>query len=120
MPYAISICILQPRRDFEFPFCKVDLPKGSSEKCKKRVFDAVSMVEVIEHLENPRHTLRQIKLLLKDRGITFYLHADASCLYSRRRFFFSYEMAVVSQRSQKSALMRCNPLIFRDAIFILR
>ena len=94
MPYATSVYILQPRKDLEFLFRKVDLPKGSSEKCKNRVFDAVSMVEVIEHLESPRHTLRQIKLLLKDRGITFYLHADASCLYSRRRFFFSYEIAM--------------------------
>ena len=92
MPYAISICILQPRRDFEFPFCKVDLPKGSSEKCKKRVFDAVSMVEVIKHLENTRHTSRQIKSLLKDRRITFCLHADA--LYLWLRFFFADEMAM--------------------------
>ena len=75
-------------------FCKVDLHKDFSEKCKKRVFDTVYMVEVIKHLENPRHTLRQIKSLLKDGGITFCFHADASCLYSRRRFFFAYEMAM--------------------------
>ena len=48
MPYAISVYILQPRRDLEFLFRKVDLPKDSSEKCKKRVFEAVSMVEVIK------------------------------------------------------------------------
>ena len=71
MPYAILVYILQPRRDLEFPFRKVDLPKDSSEKCKKRVFEAVSMVEVIKHLQNPRHTLRQIKSLLKDKGIIF-------------------------------------------------
>ena len=87
VPYAISVCILQPRRILELPFCKVDLYKDFSEKCKQRVFDAVYMVEVTKHLENPRHTLRQIKSLLKDGGITFYLHADASCLYSRPRFF---------------------------------
>lgn len=46
------------------------------------VFEAVSMVEVLKHLENPRHTLHQIKSLLKNRGITFYLYADASYLYS--------------------------------------
>ena len=67
-------------------FRKVDLPKDSSAKCKKRVFEAVSMVEVIKHLENPRHTSRQIKSLLKDRRITFCLHADASYLWLR--FFF--------------------------------
>lgn len=81
MPYAISVYILQPRRDLKFPFRKVDLPKDSSEKCKKKVFEAVSMVEVIKHLENPRHTVRQVESLMKDREITFSLHADASYLY---------------------------------------
>ena len=92
VPYAISVYILQPRKDLEFIFRKVDLPKDSREKCKKRVFEDVSMVEVIKHLESPRHTLRQIKSLLKDRGITFCLHADA--LYLWLRFFFADEMAM--------------------------
>jgi hypothetical protein len=94
VPYAISVYILQTRKDLEFPFRKVDLPKDSSEKCKKRVFQAVSMVEVIKPLENPRSTLRQIKSLLKDIRITFCLHADASYLYLWLWFFFTDEMAM--------------------------
>ena len=35
VPYAISLYILQPRKDLEFLFRKVDLPKDSSGKCKK-------------------------------------------------------------------------------------
>lgn len=99
VPYAITACDLQSRRDFEFPFHKVDLNRDFSEKFETNEFDAVSMVEVIEHLENPRHTLRQIKSLLKDKGIVFISTPNASGLYSRLRFFFTGEMAMFTDNA---------------------
>jgi 2-polyprenyl-3-methyl-5-hydroxy-6-metoxy-1,4-benzoquinol methylase len=57
-------------------------------------FDAVSILEVIEHLENPRHIFRQIKLLLKKGGVVLLTTSKASGLYSRLRFFFTGEMAM--------------------------
>lgn len=95
-PYTVTACDLHPKGPFEFPFCKVDLNQDFSEKFEKEGFDAVSMVEVIEHLENPRHTFRQILSLLKSRGVILITTPNASGLYSRLRFFFTGEMAMFS------------------------
>src|SRR5215467_2107991 len=57
VPYQVTACDLEPRDGFEFPFHKVDLNKDFSELFDKESFDAISLLEVIEHLENPRHTL---------------------------------------------------------------
>jgi len=57
------------------------------------------MVEVIEHLENPRHTLRQTKSLLKKAGVIFLATPNASGLYSLIRFFFAGGMAMFTHQS---------------------
>ena len=65
VPYEVTACDLQPREGFDFPFRKIDLNQDFSELFPTDRFDAVSMVEVIEHLENLRHTIRHAKALLK-------------------------------------------------------
>ena len=87
MPSAITACDLQPRRGFDFIFTRWIRIETVSEKFKKYEFGAVSRVEMIEHLENPRHALRQIKSLLKDEGILFIPTLNASKFYSRLGFF---------------------------------
>lgn len=99
VPYEVTACDLQPREGFDFPFRKIDLNQDFSELFPTERFDAVSMVEVIEHLENPRHTIRQAKALLKKGGVIFLTTPNASGLYSRLRFFFTGEMAMFTDGS---------------------
>lgn len=99
VPYDVTACDLEPREGFEFPFRKVDLNQNFSELFPAEAFDAVTMVEVIEHLENPRHTIRQVKSLLKKGGIIYLTTPNASGLYSRLRFFFTGEMAMFTDQS---------------------
>ena len=49
------------------PFVSVDLNSNFSERVG-RTFDAIVAVEIIEHLENPRHFFRQCFSLLKPGG----------------------------------------------------
>jgi SAM-dependent methyltransferase len=60
-------------RDFNFrladiPFSHVDLNRNFS-KSFKRTFKLVCMSEVIEHLDSPRHVLREMRALLDDDGL---------------------------------------------------
>src|SRR5258708_562992 len=51
-------------------------------------------MEVIEHLENPRHSFRQIRALLKNDGLVLLATPIASGLCWRLRLFFSGHMAM--------------------------
>jgi 2-polyprenyl-3-methyl-5-hydroxy-6-metoxy-1,4-benzoquinol methylase len=83
-----------PNERFEFPYYQVDLNQNFSGRLGNGGFDAVSIMDVIEHLENPRHTFRQIKSLLKKGGVVLLTTPNASGLYSRLRFFFTGQMAM--------------------------
>src|SRR5438270_2049878 len=102
--YAVTACDFQvrqsplgqgvPKERFEFPYHQVNLNQNFAETLGNGGFDAVSIMEVIEHLENPRHTFRQIKSLLKKGGVVLLTTPNASGLYSRLRFFFTGQMAM--------------------------
>jgi 2-polyprenyl-3-methyl-5-hydroxy-6-metoxy-1,4-benzoquinol methylase len=49
-------------------------------------FDAVTAIEVIEHLENPRHLLRQAKQVLKPGGFMFVTTPNIECVPARLRY----------------------------------
>lgn len=96
--YLVTACDRdEPNERFEFPYYQVDLNQDFGDKFRKEDFDAVCLVEVIEHLENPRHTIRQIRPLLKERGFLFLTTPNASGLYSRLRFFFTGKMAMFTE-----------------------
>jgi 2-polyprenyl-3-methyl-5-hydroxy-6-metoxy-1,4-benzoquinol methylase len=64
--YSVTACDVEAPTDrFYFLWQVVDLNRNFGETFGKAQFDAVSIIEVIEHLENPRHVFRQIKSLLK-------------------------------------------------------
>ncbi len=48
-------------------FKKMDL--DSDWKIKSESAELITATEIIEHLENPRHFIREIKRILKDKGI---------------------------------------------------
>jgi SAM-dependent methyltransferase len=92
--YSVTFCDIKPQGEFEFPYRQIDLNKNFADEFSNQQFDAVCLVEVIEHLENPRHTFRQLRSLLKKGGVVILTTPNASGLYSRVRFFFTGQMAM--------------------------
>jgi 2-polyprenyl-3-methyl-5-hydroxy-6-metoxy-1,4-benzoquinol methylase len=108
--YLVTASDLEPRHGFEFPYRPVDLNQNFGEKFSGETFDAVSMVEVIEHLENPRHVFRQIRALVKPGGIVLVSTPNASGLYSRVRFFFTGQMAMFTDNDYAIGAGHITPL----------
>jgi SAM-dependent methyltransferase len=92
--YCVTACDMEARNGFEFPYRRIDLNASFADELQGDRFDAVSIVEVIEHLENPRHVFRQIGRLVRDGGLVLVSTPNASGLYSRLRFFFTGQMAM--------------------------
>jgi len=98
--YAVAACDAEPPEgQFPFSYLRVDLDGDFGEKFARSEFDAVSVIEVIEHLENPRHLFRQIGSLLRKGGVILLTTPNASGLYSRLRFFFTGEMSMFTDEA---------------------
>lgn len=72
------------KEDIEFYTC--DLNKELP--FKDNTFDYITFLEVIEHLENPHFTLKEINRVLKSRGILILSTPNILNLKSRLRFLF--------------------------------
>jgi 2-polyprenyl-3-methyl-5-hydroxy-6-metoxy-1,4-benzoquinol methylase len=92
--YKITGCDINVRHDRPFSYRSADLNANFSESFANGQYDAITFMEVIEHLENPRHCFRQIRALLKNDGWVLLSTPNASGLYSRLRFFFTGQMAM--------------------------
>ncbi|MGB8772126.1 MAG: class I SAM-dependent methyltransferase [Candidatus Korobacteraceae bacterium] len=110
--YKVTACDVEPPTDRGFPFQydKADLNANFSDNFPKGAYDAISFVEVIEHLENPRHSFRQIAVLLKDGGLVLVSTPNASGLYSRLRFFFTGHMAMFTDAAYSVGPGHITPL----------
>ena len=67
------------------PCHNLDL-NGDFAAAMGRTFDVVAAIEIIEHLENPRHFLRQCCKLVAPRGIILLSTPNIEDVYSRVRF----------------------------------
>jgi len=97
--YKVTACDVKVPSDRPFPFRQVDLNANFSDAFLEGDYDAVTFVEVIEHLENPRHAFRQIRAILKEGGLVLLTTPNASGLYSRLRFFFTGQMAMFTDEA---------------------
>lgn len=52
-------------------------------KYDSKEFDVITMIEVIEHLENPKNTLKECNRILKDSGILVIQTGDINSLYAK-------------------------------------
>ncbi len=66
---------------------KIDLNKPSFADNFSSSYDRVFAIEIIEHLENPWKTLRDILSILKDDGLLVLSTPNVSSFISRLRFF---------------------------------
>lgn len=75
---------LKNQANLKVRFKKADLNKDIPfpDKC----FDVILLVEVIEHLENPRHFFREVKRLLKKRGVLILTTPNIFHWRSRLKF----------------------------------
>lgn len=72
----------------EIPCYSVDLNSDFSESVARR-FDAITAIEVIEHLENTRHFLRQCNRLLQPNGILLLTTPSIESIPARLRFLIT-------------------------------
>jgi SAM-dependent methyltransferase len=97
--YKVTACDLTERDDRPFPYRVVDLNGTFATAFAGERFDAISFVEVIEHLENPRGVFREIAQLLNPGGVLLLTTPNASGVYSRVRFFFTGQMSMFTDGS---------------------
>lgn len=72
--------------------CEVDFNSEFSERFAQNNYDAIVALEVIEHLENPLHFLRQLKLIANSETIilvsfpNMYLYSSVFSFYKNGTF----------------------------------
>lgn len=65
--------------------CALDLNSDFASQMDRR-FNVVTAIEIIEHLDNPRHLLRQVRLLLEDQGYLLVSTPNISHWLGRIKF----------------------------------
>ncbi len=93
LPYSKSLTLVDdfdPKLDNDaIKFVKTDLNKKWD--LEDNFFDFVFSLEVIEHLENPRHFFKEINRILKPDGYGFVSTPNSSNLFSRLLFLMQGE-----------------------------
>jgi len=84
---------------------------------KDEYFDTIISLEVIEHIENPRHFFRECYRLLKPGGELILSTPNNSCLTARLSFFFRGSFPFFSDQLYP---MHITALTKRDLILISR
>jgi len=105
--------------------CKATRKKGVKTICsdlnigipiKSSSVDAVVGVEVIEHLENPWNTLREVKRVLKSGGIVILTFPNFTDFISRLKFLLKSEFSFFIKRIPKGGHINILPFWLFDHI----
>jgi 2-polyprenyl-3-methyl-5-hydroxy-6-metoxy-1,4-benzoquinol methylase len=73
-------------------------------------YAAITALEVIEHLENPRHFLRQCYELLDDEGILLITTPNIECLAGRLRFLSSGHFRMFDRNEEANDPTHITPI----------
>ena len=90
--FDVTACDIDPER-CEIDCLKIDLNEPFAETIGQTA-DAVTCIEVLEHVENPRHVLREAAKLLKPGGLLLLSTPNASGLHSRAKFLATGRFAM--------------------------
>jgi SAM-dependent methyltransferase len=74
------------------PLVVGDLNQDFASNVDSRVFDLLTCIEVIEHLENPRHLLREARRLLASNGLLLVTTPNIESTAGRLRFLWTGEL----------------------------
>ena len=83
----------------------------------KTPFDNIACMEVIEHLENPHHLIREFSRLLKKGGMLIISTPNIANVFSRIKFLLTGEFFLCSHAERRSGHIR--PLAFWEVKEIL-
>ncbi len=111
---------------FSVTSCDIS-PDSCSVKCDKvdlnkplpytKPFDHIACMEVIEHLENPYHLIREFARLTKKGGVLILSTPNIANIFSRLKFFLTGEFFLFSPAERQSGHIR--PLAFWEVKEIL-
>jgi SAM-dependent methyltransferase len=91
--YSVTACDIYPEV-CQVPCKRVDLNRPFSEVFGTALFDAVTAIEMLEHLENQRHIFREANKVLPIGGKLMLSTPNASGLHSRLKFLFTGRFAM--------------------------
>jgi 2-polyprenyl-3-methyl-5-hydroxy-6-metoxy-1,4-benzoquinol methylase len=108
--YDVVACDLYPER-CKVPCQEVDLDDEFSHAFGAEPFDAITAIEMLEHVENPRHTLRESNKILRQGGSLVLSTPNASGLHSRVKFLFTGRFAQFDDEQYRN-IGHIRPLTF--------
>jgi hypothetical protein len=94
--YTVTACDFSaPKEKFAFPYRQVDLYQNFATRFESGAFDAVPIVEVIEHPWRTQGTpFGRLRYYSKREELFFLTNPKCLKMYSRLRFFFAGQMAM--------------------------
>lgn len=87
----------------------LDLNTAFAESITER-FDVITAIEVIEHLENPRHLLRQCHALLNPEGFVIISTPNVESALGRLRFLRTGELSFFGSDPRYNDLTHITPI----------
>ena len=102
----------------EIPCYSVDLNSDFARSIAER-FEAITAIEVIEHLENTRHFLRQCNRLLLANGVLLLTTPSIESIPARLRFLFTGNFRSFDSNELVSEPTHITPIqsyLFRKAV----
>lgn len=120
MGFDVHSCdIIKPRKLLKkIKFKKADL--NENLPYEKNNFDYLVAIEVLEHLENPHHFIREARRVLKRGGELILTTPNVTNIFSRIKFFLNGEFFTFGKKERASLYGHITPLPFWKLQQVLR